>query len=257
MTAPLSFDVADGVARIVLNRPQRLNAFDVELGSAWERACGEATTRDDVRAILIAGEGRAFCAGGDVVAMAEAGDDGPGVLARLAETINRGILALTGSDIPVVAAAQGATAGGGLGILLASDYAVIGSDSRVGSLYANIALTPDLSVTAQLARAVGERRALQLVLRNRMLNAQEAVDWGIAAEAVEPDLVRSRAEEVAREWADGPSWALGQAKRMVRRGIEDTMAARLADEAATIGAALRTPEGRDRVQAFAAASSTV
>ena len=86
--------------------------------------------------------------------------------------------------MPVAVAAQGTTAGGGLGILLTGDYAVIGENSRIGSLYANIGLTPDLSVSAQLAKAVGERRALQLVLRDRMLSAQEALDWGLVAEVV-------------------------------------------------------------------------
>src|SRR5690606_9956418 len=105
-------------------------------------------------------------------------------------------------------------AGGGLGILMCSDYAIVGASSKIGSLYANIGLTPDLSVSAQLARAVGERRALQLVLQDRMLTASEAVEWGLVAECVEgpsvssgtqdaaaeAEAVRERAEEIARFW---------------------------------------------------------
>ena len=181
-------------------------------------------------------------------------------LARL--TLNRGIRALTGSAIPVVAAAQGTMAGGGLGILLCSDYAVIGADSRLGSLYANIGLTPDLSVSAQLARAVGERRALQLVLQDRLLDAREAVEWGLAAEAVGGGdaaatalAVRARAEEVARFWLAGAFRAYGEAKRLIRSQRDRTFAEQLAEEARTIGAAFDREEATVRVRAFAEASA--
>src|SRR5690606_11706927 len=107
--------------------------------------------------------------------MASSMEDGSQIT-ELAGVINTGIRALAESAIPVVAAAHGTTAGGGLGILLSSDYAVVGANSRIGSQYANIGLTPDLSVSAHLARAVGERRALQLVLQDRLLTAPEALE---------------------------------------------------------------------------------
>ena len=254
MTEPVLLDVEDGLARITLNRPERLNAFDGGTAHAWARITAEATSRDDVGAILLQGEGRAFCAGGDVKAMATQMGSGRDI-EELAEVINRGIRALVESPIPVVVAAHGTTAGGGLGILLTSDYAVVGEDSRIGSLYANIGLTPDLSVSAQLARAVGERRALQLVLQDRLLSAQEALDWGLVAEVVEPDRVRARAEEVARFWLAGAYRAYGQAKRLIRSQPSRSFADQLAEEARTIGAALDTPDAQARVAAFAAASA--
>ena len=182
-------------------------------------------------------------------------------ITALAEVINTGIRSLTESAVPVVAAAHGTTAGGGLGILLSSDYAVVGSRSRLGSLYANIGLTPDLSVSAQLARAVGQRRALQLVLQDRLLSAAEAVEWGLVAEAVEgsdsadeADLVRARAEEVARFWLAGAAEAYGHAKRLVRSQPERTFAEQLSEEARSIGAAMATPDAQARIAAFAASS---
>jgi len=98
---------------------------------------------------------------------------------------------------------------------LSSDYAVVGSDSRIGSLYAKVGLTPDLTVSALLADAVGERRALRLVLDDRMLTADEALDWGLVAEVVDPDRVLARAEEVARGWLSGGGGRLraGEASR--------------------------------------------
>ena len=253
MSDPVLLSVDDGLARITLNRPERLNAYDHDMAHASERVTVEATSRDDVRAILLTAAGRAFCAGGDVVAMGTSMGSGAEI-DELAQHINVGIRALTESAIPVVAAAHGTTAGGGLGILLTSDYAVVGEDSSIGSLYAKIGLTPDLSVTAQLARAVGERRALQLVLQNRMLSAKEAQEWGIVAEVVPAADVLTRAEEIAREWLDGASRAYGEAKRLIRSQPARTFAEQLAEEARTIGAAFDGDEAKARVQAFAAAS---
>lgn len=249
MTDPVLLHVERGLARITLNRPERLNAFDAEAAQAWADLTHDAVGRSDVGAILVDAAGRAFCAGGDVRAMV----DGTGAdLTRLAGVINSGIRALTESTIPVAAAAHGVTAGGGLGILLASDYAVVGEDSTLGSRYAGVGLTPDLSVTAQLAAAVGQRRALQLLLQDRMLSSAEALDWGLVAEVVSSDAVKARAEEVARSWIDGATHAYGQAKRLIRSSPGRTFVEQLADEARTIGAAFDTDDAQRRVRAFAA-----
>ncbi|CAN7226987.1 enoyl-CoA hydratase/isomerase family protein [Microbacterium foliorum] len=261
MNDAILFAVDEGLARLTLNRPARLNAFNADLAHAWRDATAEATSRSDVTAILIDAAGPAFCAGGDVIDMATTMGSADDITA-LAEVINTGIRSLTESAVPVVAAAHGTTAGGGLGILLSSDYAVVGSRSRLGSLYANIGLTPDLSVSAQLARAVGQRRALQLVLQDRLLSAAEAVEWGLVAEAVEgsdsadeADLVRARAEEVARFWLAGAAEAYGHAKRLVRSQPERTFAEQLSEEARSIGAAMATPDAQARIAAFAASSA--
>lgn len=245
----LLFEVRDGVARITLNRPDRLNAFDGELAEAWAVATAEAVSRDDVRAILVAGSGRSFCAGGDVQSMAQM-PGGGAQLTALAGRINEGVRALLDSSVPVVTAAQGTTAGGGLGILLSGDYAVVGESSRIGSLYANIGLTPDLSVSALLGRAVGERRALQLTLQDRLLSAHEARDWGLVAEVVPDREVLARAERIAAHWAGGAATAYGAAKRLVRAQPGRELGAQLADEARSIGAAFDTPEAQTRVRAF-------
>lgn len=262
MSDAILFAVEEGMARLTLNRPARLNAFNADLAHAWKDATAEATSRADVKAILIDAAGPAFCAGGDVIDMATTMGASGAEITALAEVINAGIRSLTESAIPVVAAAHGTTAGGGLGILLCSDYAVVGSRSKLGSLYANIGLTPDLSVSAQLARAVGQRRALQLVLQDRLLSAAEAVEWGLVAEAVagedadgEAALVRARGEAIARFWLAGAADAYGQAKRLVRSQPERSFVAQLSEEARSIGAALETADAQARVSAFAAASA--
>lgn len=261
MTDAVLLSISDGIAHLTLNRPHRLNAFNQELAYDWRTATAEATSRDDVKAIILDAAGPSFCAGGDVVDMA--GSMGSGAeLTDLAAVINEGIGSLIESSVPVVVAAHGTTAGGGLGILLTGDYAVVGSSSKIGSLYANIALTPDLSVSAHLARAVGERRALQLVLQDRLLDAETAYDWGLVAEVIagtdaadEADRVRARAGEIARFWVDGASDAYGQAKRLIRSQPQRSVREQLDEEARTIGAAFDTPEAQQRIRAFAERSA--
>ena len=263
MSDVILLSVEAGLARLTLNRPARLNAFDAELAEAWAATTAEATGRDDVGAILLDAAGPAFCAGGDVRDMAATMSGGADI-EHFAHVINDGIRSLVTSAIPVVAAAHGTTAGGGLGILMCSDYAIVGADSRIGALYANIGLTPDLSVTAQLARAVGERRALQIVLQDRMLTAEEAREWGLVAEVVGVAgddaatlvaSVRARAEQVARFWLAGAAGAYGQAKRLVRSQPSRSLDEQLAEEARTIGAAFDTDQARARIAAFAGRGS--
>ncbi len=242
-------EVADGIARITLNRPDRLNAFSEETAEAWAQVATETVGRDDVRVILLSGKGRAFCAGGDVRSMATGGFSEDHII-ELAHLINQGQLALLNSSIPVIAAAHGTTAGGGLGILLNSDYAIVGESSRVGSIYAKLGLTPDLTVPALLARAVGERRALQLVLQDRLLTAKEALEWGLVAEVVPDDQVLARAEELARFIAGHAPDARGQAKRLIRSTYGRTFSETLDDEARTIGRALSGAEAPGLIAGF-------
>ncbi|MFT4231112.1 MAG: enoyl-CoA hydratase-related protein [Microbacterium sp.] len=256
MTAgePILFAVDDGLARLTLNRPARLNAFDADLARAWARATAEATARDDVGAIVLDAAGPAFCAGGDVVAMAQTMESGADLTA-LAETINGGIRALVGSHKPIVAAVQGAVAGGGLGVMLTADCIVASERAKFTSKYANIGLTPDLGATTLLPAAIGQRRALRLLLQDVTIDAATALEWGLVTEVVEPDAVAARADEIARSWLDGATGAFGQAKRLVRTGAGRTFDENLADEAATIGAGFDTPEAKARIAAFVARSS--
>jgi len=242
-----------GLARVTFNRPAYLNAMDFDMGTLWRDIAHEVTSDSSVGAVILDAAGPAFCAGGDVVAMATSGAGGEAVTAT-AHVIHDGIRTFAESDKPMVAAVQGAVAGGGLGLMLAADYIVASETAKFVSKYANIGLTPDLGVSTLLPAAIGQRRALQLLLQDRTLNAAEALDWGLVAEVVAPADVAGRAEQVARFWLDNATAAFGQAKRLVRVGADRTFTENLADEAASIGARFDTDESKLRVAAFAAAS---
>jgi 2-(1,2-epoxy-1,2-dihydrophenyl)acetyl-CoA isomerase len=253
MSDSILVSVADGLARVTLNRPASLNAMDFEMAERW-RDAAHAATAPGVGAVILDAAGPAFCAGGDVVAMASSGAAGADVTAT-AHVIHEGIRTFVEAPVPVVAAVQGAVAGGGLGLMLSADYVVAADRARFVSRYANIGLTPDLGVSTLLPAAIGQRRALQLLLQDRTLSASEALDWGLVAEVVPAEELGSRVDEIARFWLEGATAAFGQAARLVRTGADRTFAENLDDEARTIGAAFDTADAKARVAAFAAASS--
>ncbi|WP_285137670.1 enoyl-CoA hydratase/isomerase family protein [Microbacterium sp. lyk4-40-TSB-66] len=254
MTDGILLHVEDGLARVTFDRPASLNAMDFPMAARWRSVAQEVTTDASVGAVILEANGPAFCAGGDVVAMATTGAAGREVT-ETAEAIHDGIRTFAEAPLPMVAAVQGAVAGGGLGLMLTADYVVASENARFVSRYANIGLTPDLGVSTLLPAAIGQRRALQLLLQDRMLSAAEAQDWGLVAEVVASGDLRARVDEIARFWLEGATAAFGQATRLVRVGAGRSLAANLDDEAATIGAAFDTPEARARVAAFAAASA--
>ncbi|GAA1795512.1 enoyl-CoA hydratase/isomerase family protein [Agromyces lapidis] len=248
------FDVTDGLARVTLNRPARLNAVDPEAIGLWQSIAHEISRREDIGAVLFDAEGRAFCAGGDVVAMSElaaAGGDAATVITGLADRIHDGHRMLRESAKPIVAAVQGPVAGGGLGFMLVADLVVASEQASFASRYADVALTPDCGVSTLLPEAVGTRRALELTLTSRRLNAAEALEWGLVTEVVPHDEVAGRARAIAQSWLDGAAGAFGQAKRLVRSGLARPFQDALDDEARTIGAAFATPDAQAAIAAFA------
>jgi len=248
------FSVDAGLARVTFNRPASLNAMDFEMGERWRDIARAVAVDPGIGAVILDAAGPAFCAGGDVVAMSTSGADGAAVT-EAAGVIHEGIRIFSEIPVPIVAAVQGAVAGGGLGLMLAADYIVAADGAKFVSKYANIGLTPDLGVSTLLPAAIGQRRALQLLLQDRTLDAHEAQAWGLVAEVVPAADLAARAEAIARSWLGGATAAFGQAKRLVRTGAGRSFPENLDDEAATIGAAFDTPDARARVGAFAAASA--
>jgi 2-(1,2-epoxy-1,2-dihydrophenyl)acetyl-CoA isomerase len=249
MGETILLEVSHGLARLTLNRPDSLNAVNAEMAARWRDLALLVTSQESIGAIVLDAAGPAFCAGGDVLEMARAEAGGAG-LTELAAVIGEGITAFAEGDVPIVACVQGAVAGGGLGLMLVADYIVASDSATFSSKYADVGLTPDLGVTTFLPRAVGERRALQLLLSDFVLDARTALEWGLVSEVTPAEAAAARAEEVARAWLG--NGAFGQARRLVRAASDRPLAGNLADEAATIGARLDTEQARTRIAAFAA-----
>jgi len=160
-----------------LARPDVSNALDLPTSQSFAEAVQLAGADDDVRVVLLTGDGQRFCAGGDVASMAAASDR-PAYLQELADTLDGSLQRLCELEKPVVAAVQGAAAGAGLAVMLAADIVIGASTSKYLTAYAGVGLTPDCGLSWQLPRAVGQQRALEMALTGRVLSAEEARDWG-------------------------------------------------------------------------------
>ncbi|MFC0529968.1 enoyl-CoA hydratase/isomerase family protein [Phytohabitans kaempferiae] len=248
--ACLLFDIDGGLARITLNRPEAYNAIDPATASAFTaavRAVGEAQA---VRAVLLTGNGPAFCAGGDVKAMAGATDRAE-LLGGLVDDFHEGLALLAELPWPVVAAVRGVAAGAGLGLLLCADLVIAEQSARFSTAYGAVGLSPDSGVSYHLPRIVGPARALRLSLTGEVLSASDALDWGIAAEVVPDGEGLARAEALARALAAGPQPAVAETKRLLRAATGRHLRAHLDDEARTI---VRTGASADAcrlIEAFA------
>jgi 2-(1,2-epoxy-1,2-dihydrophenyl)acetyl-CoA isomerase len=244
----IRLDVTDAVAMVELNRPEAANALDLPLAERLTEVV-EQLAAPQVRAVLLTGAGKRFCAGGDVRSFL-ASDDPPAYVEQLASVADRALERLAGLDKPVVAAVHGAVAGAGLAVMLSCDLVVAASGTRFVTAYAGIGLTPDCGVSWLLPRAVGQQRALELLLTPRVLTAEEARDWGLVTEVVDDSAVIDRGRELAVSLAAGPASAFGQARRLVRSSYAASRAETGADEARTIAAAVRTDDAQRLITAF-------
>ncbi|MCU0258208.1 MAG: enoyl-CoA hydratase-related protein [Solirubrobacteraceae bacterium] len=248
MTLVLS-DVAGGVARLTLNRPQAGNALDPELAAALADAAEGLHGRDDVRVVLLGAAGPMFCVGGDLGFMAQAPDPGAAVHA-LATDFHRAIEALAALPAPVVTVVRGVAAGGGLGLITVADLVLAGSSARFTMAYTAAGLSPDGGTTFFLPRLVGLRRAAELALLNERLSADAAREIGLVSRVVADDDLEAEADALAARLAAGPADAYAAVKRLLRASGAATLGEQLAAEADAIAANAGSPDGREGVAAF-------
>ncbi|MFF3515535.1 2-cyclohexenylcarbonyl CoA isomerase [Streptomyces sp. NPDC004393] len=246
MADTVLYEVSDGLATITLNRPEAMNAMNIEAKVALRDAAQEAAADGAVRAILLTAAGeRAFCVGQDLkehiglLQKQDAGSDA-GVMSTVHEHYNPIVRALTGAAKPVVAAVNGVAAGAGFGFALAADYRIVADTAAFNTSFAGVALTADSGTSWTLQRAVGASRASDLLLFPRSISAQQAFEWGIANRLVPQSELRAEAEKTARELAEGPTLAYAALKESLAYGLSHSL-----DEAL---------EKEDELQARAGAS---
>jgi 2-(1,2-epoxy-1,2-dihydrophenyl)acetyl-CoA isomerase len=243
----VEYGVEGGVARIGLNRPDAANAFDLtttmELASSVARAAEDL----EVRAVLVSGAGPRFCAGGDVSSFAAA-EDQPAYVHQLATELDAACRALGDLEKPVVAAVHGAVAGAGLALMLSCDVIVAAPSTKFVFAYPGIGFTPDCGLSYLLPRAIGQQRALAFSLVGRGISASEALAWGMVAEVAEDPWTRG--EAIARTLAGGPATALGQVRRLLRRGWEMDRVETGVEEARTITEMVKGSEAQALISRF-------
>jgi 2-(1,2-epoxy-1,2-dihydrophenyl)acetyl-CoA isomerase len=246
------YDLNDGVATITLNRPDKYNAFTDTMISEVKKAIKTAGRDDEVRAVVITGAGRGFCAGQDLADVGDRGDIA--FLDHLRDKYNPMILALSRLEKPIVGAINGAAAGAGMSLALATDIRVMSTKaSLIFASFAAIGLVPDNGASYFLPRIVGSAKALELFMlgdRTNRVSAEQALDLNLVSHIAEPDDFSEKVNEVAGRLASLPTRALGLTKRMVNVAWDNSLEQQLEIEAQLQEAASRTADHEEGIQAF-------
>jgi 2-(1,2-epoxy-1,2-dihydrophenyl)acetyl-CoA isomerase len=228
MGETIEFEVAEGVATLTLNRPDKLNSFNTRMHEEVAEALGQAERDPAIRVVLITGAGRGFCAGQDlsdrkVVAEGEAPDLG----ASIERYYNPLVRRLRGMEKPVVAAVNGVAAGAGANVALACDLVIAARSASFIQAFCKIGLVPDSGGTWFLPRLVGHARALGLALLGDKLPAEQAAEWGLIWKVVDDAQLMAEAGGLARQLAKAPTATLGLIKRAMNASTTNTLDAQL------------------------------
>ena len=236
---------AGAVQTIVLNRPEVMNAFNGALHAGLRDALKEA--RDpEVRAVVITGAGRGFCAGQDLSEFQEMPDIG----SSLRATYHPNVLAIRALEKPVIAAVNGACAGAGLSLACACDIRIAAGNAVFVPGFIGIGLVPDSGGTYFIHRLLGAPRAFEWMSSNRRLTAAEAQAWGLVSAVIEADAFAARTAELAEEWAVRPTRAVGMTKRLFDHADRAALEEQLELEAQLQTVAAKTDDFHEGVAAF-------
>ena len=233
---------------MVLNRPDKMNAMNLAMVHDLVEALEQAQAAG-ARAVLIRGEGRAFCSGRDLADADPLHEDGQAILRDIFNPLIERVADL---PIPTIAAVQGACLGTGLGLALACDIVYAADDARIGSPFARIGAVLDSGAHAAFVSRVGPHRALELIYTGRLLSGRDAAEWGLVNRSVAGADLARRTRELATSIARGPTAAFLESKRIVRSILDEQMSFKelLDAEAAAQGRASRTHDYQDGISAF-------
>jgi 2-(1,2-epoxy-1,2-dihydrophenyl)acetyl-CoA isomerase len=250
LSYPVLFDIADGIARIRLNRPEAANGLDVPLLRALNDAVLAMHGDPRTRVVVLTGEGKNFCAGGDVKTFASKGEDLADYLREATAWLQIVTASLLRLKAPVVTGVQGfAAGGGGLGLVCASDIVVAARSAKFFSGAVRVGMAPDGGSSVTLARIVGARKAMELLLLNPTLNAEEAYRIGLINEVVDDDQLEGRLLALAGTLAAMAPRALAATKRLVWDGLGAGVEERLGEEARVVSELSGTADAREGLAA--------
>lgn len=240
-------DRRGGVALLTLNRPASLNALTLSLMADLLAAVRRAEADPAVRALVLTGAGRGFCSGQDLKDRLPAGTDlSDALMAAYYPTME----ALRTCKVPVVVAVNGVAAGAGFSLAMAGDFLLAATSARFIQAFSRIGLVPDLGATLLLPRAIGRARALRLMMTGEPLSGATALEWGLAIECVESDLLLERALAFAAQLAAGPTLALRETRALVDAAARNDFEGQFRAELVTQTRMRATEDAKEGVRAF-------
>jgi len=248
----IRFEKKEQIATITLNRPENMNTYNATMLNELLSALEETAVDEEVRAVILTGEGRAFCAGADVkgvealIGLQEVRKENQDIL----KLIVRGVLAIRQMPKPVVAAVNGVAAGGGANFVLACDIIVASEKAKLAENFINIGLVPDGGGTFFLPQQIGYHRSAEIIFTGKILSAQEAFDLGLYNRIAAPEELLDTAWNLAQELAQKPTLAIAAGKSILNREVIPRLRAFLEDEAHHQRLMVATQDAREGMTAF-------
>jgi len=244
----LTFETKEKVAYVTLNRPERLNSFDMKLGEELYKVLHEISKKDEIIAVVIRGTGKGFCGGGDVKEM-HAAKDKPKFLRELTKAIHKCVIEMRTMEKPVIAEVNGAAFGAGLSLALACDIIIASRDAKFGTAFIGVGLAPGCG-TQLFTRLVGYQRACEYIMTAKVFSAEEAKELGIVNRVVEQDGLDNAVEELLSRFKELPPIAVGKAKMLINKSMDNDMLDHLELESKTASLSAGTEDFKDGVAAF-------
>ena len=246
---PVTLEIKDGVARVVLNRPQQLNAISPDLLSALDAACDTIAKSDEARVVTLTGNGRVFCAGADLKVVQEAAPD-PVRWREFMSQWRRVFDRVERLPRPVIAGVHGLALAGGLELVLVCDLVIADAEARLGDQHANFGLLAGGGGSQRLPRVVGPRRAKELMLLGGWLSADQALAWGLVNRVAPAGKLADALDDMARALVEKSVGASRAAKALVNRALDVDLATGLDLEAAEASRHMRGPDAAEGLAAF-------
>ena len=248
----LDLDIRDNIAWITLNRPEQYNALNAAMAKELLDVANRCGTDKRVRAAVLTGTGnKAFCAGGDIGGFAIKPEELEMRLKEMTTVLHAAVSRFAWMRAPLVAAINGVAAGAGLSVVAFCDLAIAADHAKFTSAYTKLGFTPDGSSTYFLTRLIGTRRAAELYMTNRTLDAAEALDWGLVNKVVPAAELMGEVTALAEQLAAGPTEAFGGVKELLQTAPNDTLESQMERETRVLArVSTTTADGHEGVKAF-------
>lgn len=246
----LRFELDAGVATITFDRPESANTINAVMAKELDEVSIVCDENAAIRAVLLCGDSRFFCAGGDLNDFLIESDQISARIEATATILHRSISRFSRMRPPLIAAVAGAAAGAGLSMAGLADIVVAGKSASFVAAYTAAGLSPDGSSTYFLPRRIGLGRTMELMLTNRVLSADEALDWGLVNRVVDDEDVLETGRKLAASIASGPTQAFAAVKRLLDGTLSNDLERQLELEAAAIAKSAASTDGREGIRAF-------
>jgi 2-(1,2-epoxy-1,2-dihydrophenyl)acetyl-CoA isomerase len=244
----LNVTIQDMAAYITLDRPDRLNSFDMKLGHELYKALQDVAKNNEVRVVVIKGTGKGFCGGGDVKEMYAAKDKSQ-FLRDLTRAIHRCVIEIRTMEKPMIAAVNGAAFGAGLSLALACDIIIAVKDAKMSTAFIGIGLAPGCG-TQFVTKLIGYQRACEYILTSKTFTAEEAYQLGMINKLVDADKLDAAVEDVVSAFRVLPPIAVGKAKMLINKSLDNDMISHLELESKTATWSAGTEDFSEGVTAF-------